>query len=52
MPGYGPAVAYLEMRGERVDTKFEVWRELIGDIRALELDSYGIADRLRSPRIP
>lgn len=50
--GYGLAVAYLEMHGERVDTKFEVWRELITEIRALELDSYGIAERLRSLRLP
>ncbi|MFP1628867.1 toxin Doc [Streptomyces sp. 5K101] len=50
--GYGLAIAYLEMHGERVDTKFEVWRELIADIRALQLDSYGIADRLRSLRTP
>lgn len=50
--GYGLAVAYLGMRGERVDTEFEAWRELIADIRALELDSYGIAERLRSLRIP
>ncbi|MEU2901099.1 toxin Doc [Streptomyces sp. NPDC001273] len=50
--GYGLAVAYMDMHGERVDTKFEVWRELITEIRALELDSYGIAERLRSLRIP
>ncbi|WP_185932842.1 toxin Doc [Streptomyces sp. WAC 01325] len=50
--GYGLAIAYLEMHGERVDTKFEVWRELIADVRALTLDSYGIADRLRSLRTP
>ncbi|CAL9621415.1 hypothetical protein SUDANB58_05845 (plasmid) [Streptomyces sp. enrichment culture] len=50
--GYGPAVAYLEMRGERVDTEFEVWRELITEIRALELDSCAIAGRLRSLRLP
>jgi hypothetical protein len=40
------------MHGEQVDTKFEVWRELIADTRALELDSYGIAKRLRSLRLP
>lgn len=50
--GYGLAIAYLEMHGERVDTKFEIWRELVADIRALQVDSYGIADRLRSLRIP
>ncbi|WP_280118919.1 hypothetical protein [Streptomyces marokkonensis] len=42
----------MEVHGERVDTKFEVWRELITEVRALELDSYGIAERLRSLRIP
>ncbi|MFJ3820691.1 toxin Doc [Streptomyces nodosus] len=50
--GYGLAIAYLEMHGKRVDTKFEVWRELIGEVRALELDSYGLAERLRSLLIP
>lgn len=49
---YGVAVAYLEASGERVDTKFELWRELIYDVRGLQLDSYGIADRLRSWRLP
>ena len=48
--GYGVAVAYLEASGEQVDTKFELWRELIYDIRGLRLDSYGIAERLRSWR--
>jgi hypothetical protein len=46
----GVAIAYLEASGERVDTKFELWRELIYDIRGLRLDSYGIAERLRSWR--
>ncbi|CAL9615941.1 hypothetical protein SUDANB6_05750 [Streptomyces sp. enrichment culture] len=50
--GYGPAVAYLEMHGERVGTKFEAWRELITEVRALELDSYGTTERLRSLRFP
>ncbi|MFC9290432.1 toxin Doc [Streptomyces sp. NPDC057052] len=49
--GYGVAIAYLGIHGERIDTKFEVWRELIADIRALQLDSYGIAERLRSLRL-
>lgn len=48
--GYGVAVAYLEASGERLDTKFELWRDLINDIRALSLNSYGIAERLRSWR--
>ncbi|MFE5842101.1 toxin Doc [Streptomyces niveus] len=46
--GYGVAIAYLEASGERVDTKYELWRELITDIAGRRLDSYGIADRLRS----
>ncbi|MFG3132838.1 toxin Doc [Streptomyces tendae] len=48
--GYTVALAYLSMHDEQVNTKFEVWRELIADIRALRLDSYGIAERLRSLR--
>ncbi|MGI5484950.1 hypothetical protein [Streptomyces lavendofoliae] len=38
--GYGLALAYLEMHGQSVSTKFESWRDLIADIRALRLDSY------------
>lgn len=48
--GYRVALAYLGMHGEQVNTKFAVWRELIADIRALEVDSYGIAERIRSCR--
>ncbi|MFC4506553.1 MULTISPECIES: toxin Doc [Streptomyces] len=50
--GYGLAIAYLGIHGEQVNTKFEAWSELIADIRALRLDSYSIADRLRSLRLP
>lgn len=50
--GHGLVVAYLGMHGEQVSTKFEVWRELIADIRALRLDSYGVAERLRALRLP
>ncbi|MFF0465473.1 toxin Doc [Streptomyces mexicanus] len=50
--GFGVAVAYLGMRGERVSTKFAAWRELIADIRALRLDSYDVAERPRSLRLP
>ncbi len=50
--GYTVALAYLSMHEEQVDTKFEVWRELIADIRALRLDSFSIAKRLRSLRLP
>ncbi|WP_409235602.1 toxin Doc [Streptomyces sp. PA5.6] len=48
--GYGVACAYLEASGEAVDTTYELWRELITDIRTLRLDSYAIAERLRSWR--
>jgi hypothetical protein len=40
------------MHGERVNTKFEAWRDLIADITALRLDSFTIAERLRSLRMP
>ncbi|MEW2001123.1 toxin Doc [Streptomyces coelicoflavus] len=49
--GYTVALAYLSMHDEQVSTKFELWRELIADIRALRLDSYGVAERLRSWRL-
>ncbi|EGX60605.1 MULTISPECIES: hypothetical protein [Streptomyces] len=45
---YGVAIAYLEASGERVDQKFELWRDLIHDVRAFQLDSYGIAEKLRA----
>lgn len=50
--GYGVAIAYLEASGERVETKYDLWRDLINDIRSVRLDSYGIADRLRALRMP
>ncbi|MFJ3363571.1 toxin Doc [Streptomyces anthocyanicus] len=49
--GYTVALAYLSMHDEQVNTKFELWRELIADIRALHLDSYSVAERLRSWRL-
>ncbi|GHE44611.1 toxin Doc [Streptomyces vinaceus] len=49
--GYGVAIAYLEASGKRVDTSYEMWRDLINDVRALRQDSYGIAARLRSWQI-
>ncbi|MEU5437279.1 hypothetical protein AB0G73_28415 [Streptomyces sp. NPDC020719] len=49
--GYGLAIAYLELSGYRSDTTFEVWRELVNDIRLLRLDSFQIADRLRAFQI-
>lgn len=50
--GYGLAVAYLEASGHRVDTTYEPWRDLIHEIRSLRLDVFGVADRLRSWRLP
>ncbi|MFE2852744.1 toxin Doc [Streptomyces lavendulae] len=46
--GYGLAIAYLEASGMAVDTSYEPWRDLINEIRLLRVDSYEIADRLRS----
>ncbi|MFB7601070.1 hypothetical protein [Streptomyces sp. NPDC056160] len=40
------------MHGELVNTKFEAWRELIAVIRALRIDSFTIAERLCSLRLP
>lgn len=48
--GYGVAIAYLEASGKHMDTSYEPWRDLITDIRTLRVDSYSIADRLRSMR--
>ncbi|MFD5593821.1 toxin Doc [Streptomyces griseorubiginosus] len=45
---YGVAVAYIRASGETVDDSFELWRDLITDIRALRLTVFDIADRLRS----
>lgn len=49
---YGVAIAYLEASGHHVHTEFELWRNLIHDVRALKLDSYGIAGHLRSWQLP
>ncbi|MEC4573966.1 toxin Doc [Streptomyces virginiae] len=46
--GYGVAVAYIRASGKDVDTAFEPWRDLITDIRALRLNVYDVADRLRA----
>ncbi|MHA4815400.1 toxin Doc [Streptomyces aculeolatus] len=48
--GYGVAVAYVEACGESLEASYEQWRDLIADIRALRLDVYDTADRLRSWR--
>jgi hypothetical protein len=50
--GFGVAVAYLGIHGEHMNTKFEAWRDLIADITALRLDSFTIAQRMRSLRLP
>ncbi|WP_328965700.1 hypothetical protein [Streptomyces virginiae] len=42
------AISYLEASGKQVNPTYEPWRDLVTDIRALRLDSYEIADRLRS----
>ncbi|MET7913988.1 toxin Doc [Streptomyces avermitilis] len=50
--GYGVAVAYVEASGETVAASEEQWIQLIEDIKALRLDTFDIADRLRSWRAP
>ncbi|NEA56545.1 toxin Doc [Streptomyces sp. SID13666] len=47
---YGVAVAYIRASGNDVDDTFEPWRDLINDIRALRLNVYDVADKLRSLR--
>lgn len=46
--GYGVSIAYLEASGKRVDATYEQWRDLVNEIRALRVDVYDIATRLRS----
>lgn len=48
--GYGVAIAYVRASGETVDDAFDPWRDLINDIRALRLNVFDVADRLRSLR--
>lgn len=48
--GYGVAVAYIEASGETIAASEEQWIQLIEDIKALRLDTFDIADRLRSWR--
>ncbi|WP_329536201.1 toxin Doc [Streptomyces sp. NBC_01450] len=50
--GYGVAVAYIEASGETVAASEEQWIQLIEDIKALRLDTFDIADRLRSWQAP
>jgi hypothetical protein len=50
--GYGVAVAYIEASGETAHAPYEQWKQLIDDIRALRLDVFDIAARLRSWQAP
>ncbi|MET9040685.1 toxin Doc [Streptomyces mirabilis] len=50
--GYAVAVAYIEASGETVSASQVQWIQLIEDIKALRLDTFDIADRLRSWRAP
>lgn len=45
---YGVAIAYIKACGQSADATYEPWRDLIHEIRALHLDTYAIAGRLRS----
>ncbi|WP_327387806.1 hypothetical protein [Streptomyces sp. NBC_01207] len=48
--GYGVAAAYIRASGKTVDDAFEPWHTPITDIRAIRLNDYDVADRLRSLR--
>jgi prophage maintenance system killer protein len=50
--GYAVVVAYIETSGETVSASQLQWIQLIEDIKALRLDTFDIADRLRSWRAP
>ncbi|WP_331725852.1 toxin Doc [Streptomyces sp. NBC_00470] len=50
--GYATAVAYIEASGHTVIATDQQWIQLIEDIKALRLDSYTIAERLRSWQAP
>ncbi len=50
--GYAVAVAYIEASGETVSASQVQWIQLIEDIKALRLDTFDIADRLRSWQSP
>ncbi|KPI05035.1 hypothetical protein OK006_6794 [Actinobacteria bacterium OK006] len=50
--GYAVAVAYIEASGETVSASQVQWIQLIEDIKALRLDTFDIADRLRSWAAP
>ncbi|MFI9081774.1 toxin Doc [Streptomyces sioyaensis] len=48
--GYAVAVAYIEGSGEPVYANQQQWIQLIQDIKAMRMDTFDIADRLRSWR--
>ncbi|MFE4757625.1 toxin Doc [Streptomyces mirabilis] len=50
--GYAVAVAYIEASGETISASQLQWIQLIEDIKALRLDTFDIADRLRSWQAP
>ncbi|MFF4337668.1 toxin Doc [[Kitasatospora] papulosa] len=50
--GYGVAVAYVKASGESIDGSIDEWRALMADVRALRVNVFDIADRLRSMRTP
>ncbi|MFB7545027.1 toxin Doc [Streptomyces zaomyceticus] len=50
--GYGVAVAYIQASGESIDGSIDEWRDLMNDVRALRVNVFDIADRLRSMRTP
>ncbi|MFF2132974.1 toxin Doc [Streptomyces olivochromogenes] len=50
--GYAVTVAYIEASGETVSASQLQWIQLIEDIKALRLDTFDIADRLRSWQAP
>lgn len=50
--GYAVAVAYIEASGATVAASEQQWIQLIQDIKMLRVDSYALAERLQSWRIP
>ncbi|MFD4371075.1 toxin Doc [Streptomyces sp. NPDC058486] len=50
--GYAVAVAYIEASGLTVTADQQQWIQLIKEIKELRMDSYDIAERLRSWQNP
>ncbi|MEV7681586.1 toxin Doc [Streptomyces sp. NPDC088341] len=50
--GYGVAVAYIKASGESIHGSIDEWRALMTDVRALRVNVFDVADRLRSMRSP